>query len=48
MATFETVEPGTIALIQQTPEGRILQIGLTPFVWFGFFKNLRAKNGIRQ
>ena len=30
MATFETVEPGTIALIQQTPEGRILQIGLTP------------------
>ena len=30
MATFETVEPGTIALIQQTAEGRILQIGLTP------------------
>ena len=29
MAKFETVEPGTIALIQQTPEGRILQIGLT-------------------
>jgi hypothetical protein len=30
MATFETVEPGTVALIQQTKEGRILQIGLTP------------------
>ena len=30
MATFETVEDGTIALIQQTEEGRILQIGLTP------------------
>jgi hypothetical protein len=30
MATFETVEVGTIALIQQTKEGRILQIGLTP------------------
>lgn len=30
MATFETVEVGTIALIQQTEEGRILQIGLTP------------------
>lgn len=29
MSTFETVEPGTIALIQQTKEGRILQIGLT-------------------
>ena len=26
---FETVEPGTIALIQQTEEGRILQIALT-------------------
>jgi hypothetical protein len=30
MATFETVEVGTIALIQQTETGRILQIGLTP------------------
>lgn len=30
MATFETVEVGTIALIQQTEEGRIVQIGLTP------------------
>ena len=30
MATFETVDVGTIALIQQTEEGRILQIGLTP------------------
>ena len=30
MATFETVDVGTIALIQQTKEGRILQIGLTP------------------
>lgn len=30
MATFETVEVGTIALIQQTEDGRILQIGLTP------------------
>jgi hypothetical protein len=29
MAKFETVEPGTIALIQQTKDGRILQIGLT-------------------
>jgi hypothetical protein len=29
MATFETVDVGTIALIQQTEEGRILQIGLT-------------------
>lgn len=29
MAKFETVEPGTIALIQQTADGRILQIGLT-------------------
>jgi hypothetical protein len=29
MATFETVDFGTIALIQQTEEGRILQIGLT-------------------
>lgn len=30
MATFETVDVGTIALIQQTEEGRILQIALTP------------------
>ena len=30
MATFETVDVGTIALIQQTETGRILQIGLTP------------------
>ena len=30
MATFESVKVGTIALIQQTEEGRILQIGLTP------------------
>ena len=30
IATFETVEVGTIALIQQTEGGRILQIGLTP------------------
>ena len=30
MATFETVKPDTIALIKQTPEGRIVQIGLTP------------------
>ena len=30
MAKFETVDVGTIALIQQTEEGRILQIGLTP------------------
>jgi hypothetical protein len=30
MAIFETVEVGKIALIQQTEEGRILQIGLTP------------------
>lgn len=29
MATFETLEVGNIALIQQTEEGRILQIGLT-------------------
>jgi len=29
MAKFETLEPGQIALIQQTKEGRILQIGLT-------------------
>ena len=29
MAKFETVDVGTIALIQQTEEGRILQIGLT-------------------
>lgn len=29
MAAFETAEPGTIALIQQTEEGRILQIALT-------------------
>lgn len=29
MATFETADVGTIALIQQTEEGRILQIGLT-------------------
>lgn len=29
MATFETLEVGNIALIQQTKEGRILQIGLT-------------------
>jgi len=29
MATFETVDVGTIALIQQTETGRILQIGLT-------------------
>ena len=29
MATFETVDVGTIALIQQTEDGRILQIGLT-------------------
>lgn len=29
MATFETVESGTITLIQQTEEGRILQIGIT-------------------
>ena len=27
--TFETVEVGTVALIQQTEDGRILQIGLT-------------------
>ncbi len=30
MANFETVEPGTIALIQQKEDGRILQLGLTP------------------
>lgn len=30
MAKFETVDVGTVALIQQTEEGRILQIGLTP------------------
>jgi len=29
MANFEMLEPGQIALIQQTKEGRILQIGLT-------------------
>ena len=29
MATFETVDVGTIALIQQTESGRILQIGIT-------------------
>ena len=29
MATFETVDVGTIALIQQTETGRILQIGIT-------------------
>ena len=29
MAKFETLEPGSIALIQQTTEGRILQVGLT-------------------
>ena len=29
MATFETVDVGTVALIQQTEDGRILQIGLT-------------------
>ena len=29
MAKFETLEPGRVALIQQTKEGRILQIGLT-------------------
>ena len=29
MATFETVDAGTIALIQQTETGRILQIALT-------------------
>jgi len=30
MNKFETVEVGTIALIQQTEDGRILQIGITP------------------
>ena len=29
MAKFETLEPGKVALIEQTKEGRILQIGLT-------------------
>jgi len=29
MTTFKTADVGTIALIQQTEEGRILQIGLT-------------------
>lgn len=29
MANFTTAEPGTIALIQQTKEGRIQQIALT-------------------
>lgn len=29
MSNFTPVEPGTIALIQQTKEGRIVQIGLT-------------------
>ena len=29
MANFKTVEAGKIALIQQTEEGRIRQIGLT-------------------
>lgn len=30
MINTETVTPGTIALIQQTEEGRILQIAITP------------------
>ena len=30
MAKFELVEPGTIALIQQSETGRIMQVGLTP------------------
>jgi hypothetical protein len=30
MATFERVEVGKIALIQQNEEGRVFQIGLTP------------------
>jgi len=30
MAIFETADVGTVALIQQTEDGRILQIGLTP------------------
>lgn len=29
MEKFETVKPGTIALIQQTEDGRIVQIGIT-------------------
>jgi hypothetical protein len=29
MAKFEILDPGKIALIQQTKEGRIMQIGLT-------------------
>ncbi|MBS1926608.1 MAG: hypothetical protein JST57_11435 [Bacteroidetes bacterium] len=29
MAQFQTVEPNTIALIQQTEDGRIRQIGIT-------------------
>lgn len=29
MAEFSAVDPGTIALIQQTKDGRIQQIGLT-------------------
>ena len=29
MSNFENVEPGTIALIQQESNGRIVQIGLT-------------------
>jgi hypothetical protein len=29
MAKFETVEAGTIALIQQTKTGRILQVAMT-------------------
>jgi hypothetical protein len=29
MATFKTVEKGKIVLIQQTDNGRIVQIGLT-------------------
>jgi len=29
MKNFKTLEPGKIALIQQTDDGRILQIGLT-------------------
>lgn len=29
MSNFENLDPGNIALIQRTPEGRILQIGIT-------------------
>lgn len=29
MATFEALEPGKVALIQQDDKGRILQIGMT-------------------